>query len=149
MVYHRLASLNKNEKYDSSNFYFKLKLIKGKFFFRKLFEFLLKKKLIKGKIDFFFGKFFSTNLHYYSIIYFSNYQIVPAVKCAEKKGCEYKIQIVNEIDDLRYAKVSYGKNIHKFYDNLNSNSTKLCYAFNVDDENINSIKIELNSMYFI
>ena len=130
MVYHRLASINKNEKYDSSNFYFKL-------------------KLIKGKIDFFFGKFFSTNLHYYSIIYFSNYQIVPAVKCAEKKGCEYKIQIVNEIDDLRYAKVSYGKNIHKFYDNLNSNSTKLCYAFNVDDENINSIKIELNSMYFI
>lgn len=92
---------------------------------------------------------FSTNLHYYSIIYFSNYQIVPAVKCTEKKGCEYKIHVVNEIDDLRYAKVSYGKNIHKYYDNLNSNFTKLFYEFNVDDENISSIKIELNSMYFI
>ena len=36
--------------------------------------------------------------------------------------------------------------MEKIYDNLKSDSTKICYAFNVDDEDITSIKIELNSL---
>ena len=171
MVYHRLASYNKNAKYASSS------------------EFYIKLKLLQGKIDFYQGtcsnfpncfinkETFSTNSYYklnlisnviedginigeanfnlslsnYSIriIYFSDYQILPAVKCNiqnEEENCEYTIQIMNKVDDLRYTQTSYGKNIYKNYDYINSYGSKVCYAFNVDDENITSIKVELNSL---
>ena len=172
MVYHRLASLNKETKYNNySDFYFKFKLLKGKidFFkgicsnfpncfidketFNSTSSYYYKLSLIKNIIedgndvgDAYFSEYLYNN---YSIIYFSKNQILPVVKCSDEnnsEGCEYIIQIVNKIDDFRYGKVSYGKNIYKNYDYINSYSSSVCYAFNVDDENITSIKIELNSM---
>ena len=54
---------------------------------------------------------------------------------------------MNLINDLRYTPISYGKNIYKNYDYIGSKfSTSICYAFDVEDENITSIKIELNSL---
>ena len=172
MVYHRLASLNKDTNYDNktSDFYVKLKLLKGKinFFKGNCIDFpncTINKETLNSSSSYYYplseisntiedgndvgDAKFSLSLYYYSIIYFSKYQILPAVKCSDEKnneGCEYIIQIVNNIDDFRYGKVSYGKNIHKNYDYINGNYSSVCYAFNVDDENITSIKIELNSM---
>ena len=170
MVYHRLASINKNVKYNSySEFFVKLQLLQGKIDFyqgrcmnfpnctidKETFEpstsytLNLISNAIEDGIDFGDASF-EYGIKDFLIIYFSNYQILPAVKCVnENEGeyCEYKIQIMNEINDLRYTPISYGKNIYKNYDYIGSKfSTSICYAFDVEDENITSIKIELNSL---
>jgi hypothetical protein len=170
MVYHRLASINKNVKYNSnSDFYVKLKLLQGKIDFyvgncsyfpncfidketldpNSYYKLNLISNVIEDGIN--IGETnFNFPLKDYSIIYFSNYQILPTVKCNnknEEEDCEYTIQIMNLMDDLRYTQTSYGKNICKNYDySLSSYSSRVCYAFNVDDENITSIKVELNSL---
>ncbi len=171
MIYHRLASINKNVKYtSSSDFYVKLKLLKGNIDFYQgnctyfpncfidketlnptddNYKLSLISNVIEDGINIGEANFNLSSLKYYSIIYFSNYQILPTVKCNienEEENCEYTIQIMNKIDDLRYTQTSYGKNIYKNYDYINSYSSKVCYAFNVDDENITSIKVELNSL---
>ena len=169
MIYHRLASINKNVNYSSSSdFYIKLKLLKGNMdFYQGLcsyfpncfidkktlnstdsnYELNLISNIIEDGINIGEAKFYSS---VNSIIYFSNHQILPAVKCNienEEENCEYTIQIMNKFDDLRYTPTSYGKNIYKNYDYYsNTYPSKICYAFNVDDENITSIKVELNSL---
>ena len=164
MVYHRLASFNKNVKSNQkSDFFVKLQLLRGKidFYEGKCSNFpnctidketfnassgytlTLISNAFENGIDFGDATFESS----YSIIYFSLNQILPAVKCTNEEYCEYKIQIMNLINDLRYTPISYGKNIYKNYDYIGSNfSTSICYAFDVEDENITSIKIELNSL---
>ena len=172
MIYHRLASLNKNEKYNSSystSFYFKLILLQGKIEFYKgtcesFPNCTINKETLTAENNYYYklqlipnaieeginvgDANFNHSIYNYSIIYFSKYQILPTVKCINENNeedCEYIIQVMNKLDDLRYTQVSYGKNIYKNYDSDSYNS-KICYAFTVDDENINSIKIELNSL---
>jgi hypothetical protein len=140
MIYHRLASINKKYGYSSSSdFYVKLKLLQGKIdFYQGNCTYFPNCFIDKETLDSKNGDYklnltsnviedginigetnFNLNLKNYSVIYFSNYQILPAVKCNienEEENCEYTIQITNEndeIDDLRYTQTSYGKNIYK------------------------------------
>jgi hypothetical protein len=158
MIYHRLASINKNVYYNSSyssDFYFKLKLLQGKIDFYKGFcsyfpNCFIDKETLKSK-DYNYDLELISNViedgnnigeakyssSVKSIIYFSNNQILPAVKCNneyEEENCEYTIQIMNKFDDLRYTPTSYGKNIYKNYDYYsNAHPSKVYYAFNVDN----------------
>ena len=159
-IYHRLASFNKNIKYTSnSDFYIKIKLLKGKieFYNRNCsnfpncsFNIYSKTNLNSNAIEEnnnFGDVSFNYNLNNYSNIYFSKYQILPTVKCNNEnnnEGCEYTFQIINEVNDLRYVPFIYKKYIYKNYDFIGLNSKNICYTFNIEEENINSIKIELN-----